>query len=119
MLSPEAKLAVNRTGSKVLWLDGETDLIEANNIFLEPKPAVNPMYLYLYLSSSVGKQALSRLIKGETIPHVSAKDLQVLPVVLPDLSRQAQIVTQALEIKKTASTLEALVPNLRANTDGR
>ena len=109
VLSPEAKLAVNRTGSKVLWLDGETDLIEKNNIFLEPKSSVNPMYLYLYLSSSVGKHALSRLIKGATIPHVSAKDLQTLPVVPPDLPRQAQIVSQALEIRKTASTLEALV----------
>lgn len=109
VLSSEAKLAVNRTGSKVLWLDGKKELIEKNNIFLEPKASVNPMYLYLYLSSSVGRQALSRLIKGATIPHVSAKDLQILPVVLPDLSRQAQIVAQALEIKKTTSTLEALV----------
>lgn len=109
ILSHESKLAVNRTGSKVLWLDGETDLIEKNNVFLEPQPSVNPMYLYLYLSSSVGKQALSRLTKGATIPHVSAKDMQLLPVVLPDLARQAQIVDQALEIKKTTGTLEALV----------
>jgi len=109
VLLPEAKLAVNRTGSKVLWLDGEADLIEKNNIFLEPKASVNPMYLYLFLSSSLGKQALGRLIKGATIPHVSAKDLQTLPVVLPDLPKQTQIVAQALEIKKTASTLEALV----------
>jgi hypothetical protein len=109
VLSPEAKLAINRTGSRVLWLDGETDLIEKNNVFLEPTGPVNPMYLYLYLSSSVGKQAMKRLIKGASIPHVSATDLQTLPVVLPDLSTQAQIVSQALEIQKTSSTLEALV----------
>jgi hypothetical protein len=109
VFSPESRLAVNRTGSKVSWLDGEMELIEKNNIFLEPKTTVNPMYLYLYLSSSLGKQALSRFIKGAAIPHVSATDLQNLPVVLPDLSRQAQIVAQALEIKKTASTLGALV----------
>ena len=93
----------------MLWLEGETGLIEKNNIFLEPQSSVNPMYLYLYLSSSVGKLSLSRLVKGATIPHVSAKDLQALPVILPDLSRQAQIVAQALEIRKTASTLDALV----------
>lgn len=109
VLSPESKLAVNRTGSKVFWLDSETDLIEESSIFVEPKPSVNPMYLYLYLSSSLGKQALSRCIEGATIPHVSAKAMQLLPVVLPDLSKQAQIVAQALEIKKTTGTLEALV----------
>ena len=108
-VSPESKVAINKTGSKVLWLDGETDLNDKNNIFLEPKTTANPMYLYLYLSSSLGKQALSRFIKGATVPYVSATDLQNLPVVLPDLSKQAQIVAQALEIKKTASTLEALV----------
>jgi hypothetical protein len=109
VLSPESRLAVNRTGNKVSWLDSETELNEENNIFLDPKTSVNPMYLYLYLSSSLGKQAFSRLIKGATIPHVSATELQNLPVVLPDLSRQAQIVAQALEIKKTTNTLEALV----------
>jgi hypothetical protein len=41
------RLAVNRTGSKVLWLDGETNLIEKNNLFLEPKSTINPMNLYL------------------------------------------------------------------------
>jgi hypothetical protein len=109
VLSPDSKLAVNRTGSKVIWLDGENELIAKNNIFLEPKPNVNPMYLYLYLSSSLGKQSLGKIIKGSTIPHVSATDLPRLPVVLPDLSQQAQIVSQALEIKKTTGTLEALV----------
>lgn len=108
-LSPNSKLAVNRTGSKVVWLDGEEDLAAKNNIFLEPKPTVNPMYLYLYLSSSLGKQSLGKIIKGTTIPYVSATDLPRLPVVLPDLSQQAQIVSQALEIKKTTGTLEALV----------
>jgi hypothetical protein len=113
LLSPESTIAVNRTGSKVIWLDNQKDLIEKNNIFLEPKASVNPMYLYLYLSSSVGKMALGKLTKGATIPDVSSNDLQTLPVVLPDLSRQAQIVAQALEIKKTASTLEALVTEAR------
>lgn len=110
IISPESKLAISRTGSKVVWLDGEiADLIGKNNIFLEPERSVNPMYLYLYLSSSVGKKAISRFVKGEAISHVSAKDLLELPVVLPDLAKQAQIVSQALEIRKTASTLEALV----------
>ena len=108
VLTTEARVAVNRTGSKVLWLDGETDLTEQNNIFVEPSAAINPMYLYLYLSSSIGKRALGRLIKGETVPYVSVKDLQSLPVVLPDASQQSRIVDQALEIKKSVSTLEAL-----------
>lgn len=31
----------------MLWLDGETNLIEKNNLFLEPKSTINPMNLYL------------------------------------------------------------------------
>lgn len=108
VLTTEARVAVNRTGSKVLWLDAETDLAEKNDIFLEPNTIINPMYLYLYLSSSIGKQALARLIKGATIPYVSVKDLQRLPVILPDASQQSRIVDQALEIKNSVSTLEAL-----------
>jgi hypothetical protein len=107
--SPEAKIAINKTGSKALWLDQESDLIEKNNFFLEPKGAVNPMYLYLYLSSSVGREALGKLIKGSTIPYVTLKDLHLLRVVLPEISRQSQIVADALEIKKTTNALEALV----------
>jgi hypothetical protein len=109
VLSPDSALAVNRTASKVIWLEADPDLTEKNNIFLQPKDSVNAMYLYLYLSSSFGKQTLKRVTKGTTIPFVTTKDLEAMPVVLPDLASQARIVDQALEIKKTAGTLEALV----------
>jgi hypothetical protein len=109
-LTPKAKIAINRTGSKALWLDheAESELTEANNFFVEPQDGVNPTYLYLYLCSSTGKQALGNLVKGSTIPFVTLRDLQTLPVVLPDLEKQSLIAGAALEIQKTTSTLESL-----------
>jgi hypothetical protein len=107
-LTPQAKIAINRTGSKPVWLDDESELTEENSFFIEPKDAINPTYLYLYLSSSTGKRGLGNLIKGTTIPFVTLKDLQSLPIVVPELEKQSLIVAAALEIKKTTNTLESL-----------
>jgi hypothetical protein len=107
--SAQARIAINKTGSKALLLDQESELIEKNNFFLELKESINPIYLHLYLSSSVGRAALGKVVKGSAIPFVSLKDLHTLPIVLPEMSKQLQIVADALEIRKTTNALEALV----------
>ena len=106
--SQDGKIAVNRTGSKVVWVADEPKLIPKNNVFIDPGKEVNPSYLHLYLNSALGKRALAGLVKGAYIPHVSAKDLTQLPVVLPELRQQSQIVSDALELGQTVASLQAL-----------
>ncbi len=86
----------------------EPKLIPKNNVFVVPGKEVNPSYLHLYLNSAIGKRALAGLVKGAYIPHVSAKELTRLPVVLPELQQQNQIVADALELGQTVSSLQAL-----------
>jgi hypothetical protein len=106
--SEDGKIAINRTGSKVVWVADEPKLIPKNNVFVLPGKEVNPSYLHLYLNSAIGKRALAGLVKGAYIPHVSAKELIRLPVVLPELQQQNQIVADALELGQTVSSLQAL-----------
>lgn len=104
-----ATIAVNRTGSKAVWIDDESSLNERNNIFITTSARVNPAFLHLYLGSSVGRRAMARFIKGTSIPHISASDLARVPVILPELSMQAKIVNNALALRRTVSSLESLV----------
>jgi hypothetical protein len=106
--SEDGKIAINRTGSKVVWVADEPKLIPKNNVFVVPGKEVNPSYLHLYLNSAIGKRALAGLVKGAYIPHVSATELTGLPVVLPELQQQNQIVADALELGQTVSSLQAL-----------
>lgn len=107
--SDAARIAINRTGSKVVWLeDAPDDLIVKNNIFVAPQGIVNPLYIHFYLSSSLGKRALAKRVTGATIPHISPKDLAGLPVVVPELRQQGKIVEQALKIRQITAALEAL-----------
>jgi hypothetical protein len=104
----DGKIAINRTGSKVVWIADEPKLIAKNNLFISSGKDVNPAYLRLYLDSTVGRRALASLIKGSYIPHVSAKELGQLPVVLPELRQQNVIVAEALELRQTVASLQAL-----------
>jgi hypothetical protein len=105
----KATIAMNRTGSKAVWLEDEPTLKERNNLFIVTSPRINSAYLYLYLASSVGRSALGKFIKGTSIPHVSAEDLAHVPVVLPDLATQVRISAEALELRRNMGTLESLV----------
>jgi hypothetical protein len=106
--SEGGKIAINRTGSKVVWVADEPRLIPKNNLFVVPGKEVNLSYLYLYLNSAIGRRALGSMVKGAYIPHISAKELVQLPVVLPELRQQNQIVADALELGQTVASLQAL-----------
>jgi hypothetical protein len=106
--SEGGKIAINRTGSKVVWVADEPELIPKNNVFIAPGKEINPSYLHLYLNSTIGRRALAGLVKGAYIPHVSPKDLARIPVVLPALQQQNQIVADALELGQTVASLHAL-----------
>lgn len=47
--SDKAKIAINRTGSKAVWIADEPKLIPKNNIFVSPHRDINPTYLYMAL----------------------------------------------------------------------
>jgi N-6 DNA methylase len=106
--SDTARIAVHRWG-KVVWLDDTPDShVWKSNFFLTPLPTVNALYLYLYLSSSVGKHAIGKRTTGTTVPNISQRYLGELPVIVPDLQEQSRIVEEALKIRQVTSALEAL-----------
>src|SRR5262249_49814843 len=67
------------------------------------------LYLYLYLSSSVGKQAIEKRSTGLTVPNITQRYLADLPVIVPELHEQAKIVAKALNIQQINTALEALI----------
>lgn len=107
--SSEAKIAINRTGSKTVWVADEPQLNARNYIFVTPSDGLNPSYLQLYLASDLGRRAIARRAKGDFIPHLSSGDIQSIPVIVPDLPVQNAIVKDALDVQRTISDLESLV----------
>jgi hypothetical protein len=91
-----------------VWIADEPKLIPKNNFFIVTGKELNPSYLHLYLNSSIGTRALAALETGSYIPHISAKDLERLPIVLPELRQQNQIVADSLELNQTVASLQAL-----------
>jgi hypothetical protein len=106
--SADAKIAINRTGSKVVWVPDDSNIIPKNNFFIVTGKELNPSYLHLYLNSAIGTRALCAIEKGAHIPHISGKDLDRLPIVLPELRQQNQIVADALELNQTVASLQIL-----------
>lgn len=104
----DAKITINKTGSSIAWLDETEKISEKNSYFLIPKETINPYYLFLYLSSKTGKEAIKKYTTGSTIPNITAKAMNSIPVIVPDIKKQNEIVAQAIDIKKTALTLELL-----------
>jgi hypothetical protein len=106
--SDAARIAVHRWG-KVVWLDDTPDdQVWKSNFFLTPLPNVNPLYLYLYLSSSVGKHAIEKRTTGVTVPNISQRYLTEIPVIVPELQEQGKIVEEALKIRQITTALDAL-----------
>lgn len=101
-----SKFAINRTGSKIVWLDEEAKLIDKNNIFISPNKEINPYYLFLYLNSNLG---ISRIVRGNYIPHVNVKELREFLIILPGLENQNQIAEQALRIKNALLDLRTII----------
>lgn len=101
-----SKFAINRTGSKIVWLDEDAKLIDRNNIYISPNKEINPYYLFLYLGSNLG---IGRIVRGNYIPHVNVKELREFLIILPLLENQNQIAEQALRIKNAILDFRTIV----------
>ncbi len=106
--SEGAKIAINKTGSKVVWQDDFETLIKENNIFLVPKPEINPYFLFLFLTSSLGQNTLKKFVKGASIPYISRGDLENYPVIFPNLQKQTEIVENTIAITNNLVKFETL-----------
>lgn len=106
--SDGAKIAINKTGSKVVWQDDFETLIKENNIFLVPKLKINPYFLFLFLTSSLGQKTLKKFIKGDSVPYISIGDLENYPVIFPNLQKQTEIVENTITITNNLVKFETL-----------
>lgn len=77
---------------------------------LRPKSGIDPNYLAWFLQTSEYRQQVSELAAGVNINNLRAKHIQEIPIPVPSIEQQKQIVT---EIEKQFTRLDAGVAALR------
>ncbi len=107
--SKKTKIALNKTTGKVFFLDADYRISEGNNFFISPKIEINSYYLYLYMNSIIGREALMRVRKGGVIPYITKDDLKNIPIILPNIDVQNSISSDAINILKSLAELEVLI----------
>ena len=66
----------------------------------------NPQFLALYLSSPLGRNAVASLSRGSTRTRINLDVAKSVPIILPLLSNQTSIVTEASHRRKVASSVQ-------------
>lgn len=79
-------------------------------ITVKPNKAVNADYLAWYINHyQLAQRYLSQCVAGSTLPHVNRTTLENLPIVLPPLAVQQQIINTHYCRLKEKALLEKLI----------
>jgi type I restriction enzyme M protein len=71
-------------------------------------PVQSPMVLFRYLQSRMGQELLQNLKVGATMPTLQMADIKRLPVIVPSLDTQAQVVDQMDHLLAIQSRIDEL-----------
>lgn len=85
------------------WVAGQVFLI----IRTQKRGSVRPEYLYRYLASPMVQQYLKEIASGTGIPILKANDIQNLPVPVPSLEAQGQVVDVHRQIMEEYEAIKA------------
>jgi len=80
------------------------------------KSKIDPIYLYVYLSSKLGREQFKHFIRGMTA-EIYEFDIQNILVLLPPKDRQQAIVKKYLENTKTFFELNQKVHEIKNSLD--
>ncbi|MBR0221319.1 MAG: restriction endonuclease subunit S, partial [Synergistaceae bacterium] len=73
-------------------------------------------FIYYYLKSNQ-ENIINNLQKGAAQPHVYPEDIKVLPVPVPPLEVQEQIVAECEQVEEQRTSLSKLIENLRGEIE--
>lgn len=85
------------------WVAGQVFLI----IRAQKRGRVRPEYLYRYLASPMVQQYLKEIASGTSIPVLKANDIKHLPVPVPSLEAQEQVVDVHRQIMEEYRAIKA------------
>ena len=72
---------------------------------LKLKSDIDPAYLVYYLNSQLGQSLVQSHMIGNLLPRLSMNALLELPVMLPPLDEQKQIITEIQQLSQVANQL--------------
>ncbi|SFC49583.1 Type I restriction modification DNA specificity domain-containing protein [Kushneria avicenniae] len=85
------------------WVAGQVFLI----IRAQKRDRLRPEYLYRYLASPMVQQYLKEIVSGTSIPVLKANDIKHLPVPVPSLEAQEQVVDVHSQIMEEYEAIKA------------
>lgn len=88
-------VVVVRYGATAGFIGRGFDGILANNLFkVEPNDKLTKEFLYYYLSSSNVQEQFKRITSGGAMPALSFKTVEIIPIPVPSIEIQNEIVKQ-------------------------
>ena len=88
-------VVVVRYGATAGFIGRGFEGILANNLFkVEPNEILSKDYLFYYLSSEAIQNQFKRITAGGAMPALSFKTVEIIPISIPDIESQRQIVAQ-------------------------
>lgn len=78
---------------------------------------INPVYLSYFIGSGMAQQWLGSVKKGATYIGINIEDLRLLPVPVPKIEKQAEIVAQLTAIQSKTRNLEIIYKQKAAYLD--
>jgi type I restriction enzyme M protein len=84
------------------WLASQAFVV----IRLNRNAPFSPRYLYMFLRSDIGQALLRQRAGGGTVPHVQARDLQALPILVPTMERQRKVEADFDSLRDDADLIE-------------
>jgi hypothetical protein len=107
-----SQIALNKTGSNIKKADDHS-VNEKNSIFITFNESIDPDYFLAFLHSEIGANALSKIVKGSTIPYISVKDLGLLEIIVPELEIQVNIASAYKEMEALSEKLISVIDNTK------
>ncbi|MBD2144007.1 restriction endonuclease subunit S [Sphaerospermopsis sp. FACHB-1194] len=105
---------IMRPGIAAVYESDEPANIDTHLAILHLTDKIDPAYLVFYLNSDVGQALIHSLATGSIQPMLTITALNNLPVMLPSLDEQKQIVAEAQRLTQEAGKLSKASEDCRA-----
>jgi restriction endonuclease S subunit len=105
---------IMRPGIAALYESDDPSNIDTHLAILHLTDKIDPAYLVFYLNSDVGQALVHSLSTGSVQPMLTIAALNDLPVILPPLDEQKQIVAEAQRLTQEAGQLSKAAEERRA-----
>jgi restriction endonuclease S subunit len=105
---------IMRPGIAAVYESDQPANIDTHLARLRLTDKIDPAYLVFYLNSDVGQALIHSLSTGSVQPMLTITALNDLPVILPSLAEQKQIIAEAQRLTQEAGQLSKAAQERRA-----